>query len=462
MNASVLSKLKIINHGRGCDRGVSSVHIIVHTSIASQPWLPPTQGQSVQMKLCIDISFDAVHLRPIPWPFFCGYAAPVHLKTSLSVNTMLVNSTQLYLGFWSLIWLGWVAVQYKPPWPPPQSNGTWFQLSVSFVISCSLRQSTVPFFRYVSCHECWKLWLELLQNAVQVAEPNDIKLSCTWLRVYMIQLFPGKIQALTIILLHLINDRRAMLLLSVGQWGMILSRASMLKREFLVEGEHLVVTVTSNMQPLFQCCLIAVARIRAANVSATLMETGILQITIYLVPASLVQDGNQQSCYRICRDACSSALALSLQKLGIEKLTKDYMQQWVASNMKIGTWTRIMQITVQREPQLLGFSNGKPLVGGVDGTIYARPIICFSFDAMEVGDYPYVRLLKHPWPPPVLLHLPLAGAGLRPIQWPSFCCYGAAKKSTLLLFRGSNHGPNYIFPSSWKVQHACCYGFLYT
>lgn len=179
MNASVLSDLQIVHHGRCCDRGVSSVHIIVHTSIASQPWLPPTQGQSVQMKLCIDISFDAVHLRPIPWPFFCGYAAPVHLKTSLSVNTMLVNSTQLYLGFWSLIWLGWVAVQYKPPWPPPQSNGTWFQLSVSFVISCSLRQSTVPFFRYVSCHECWKLWLELLQNAVQVAEPNDIKLSCT-------------------------------------------------------------------------------------------------------------------------------------------------------------------------------------------------------------------------------------------------------------------------------------------
>lgn len=321
----------------------------------------------------------------------------------------------------------------------------------------------------------------------------------------MIQLFPGKIQALTIILLHLINDRRAMLLLSVGQWGMILSRASMLKREFLVEGEHLVVTVTSNMQPLFQCCPIAVARIRAADVSATLMETGILQITIvrcschllalvalmngqtdstvtyyymhtcwdcnslsllvygkYLVPASLVQDGNQQSCYRICRDACSSALALSLQKLGIEKLTNDYMQQWVASNMKIGTWTHIMQITVQKEPQLLGFSNGKPLVGGVDGPIYARPIICFSFDAMEVGDYLYVRLLKHPWPPPVLLHLPLAGAGLRPIQWPSFCCYGAAKKSTLLLFRGLNHGPNYIFPSSWKVQHACCYGFLYT
>jgi len=94
-----------------------------------------------------------------------------------------------------------------------------------------------------------------------------------------------------------------------------------------------------------------------------------------------------------------------------------------------------MQITVQKEPQLLGFSNGKPLVGGVDGTIFARPIICFSIDAMEVGDYPYVLLLKHPWPPPVLLHLPLAGAGLQKIQWPSFCCYGADKKSKLLIFR---------------------------
>ena len=132
-----------------------------------------------------------------------------------------------------------------------------------------------------------------------------------------------------------------------------------------------MVTVTSNMQPLFQCCPIAVARMRAVDVSATRMETGILQITIvryschllalvalmdgqadftvtynymhtcwdwdcnslsilvygkYLVTASLVQDGNQQSCYRIYRDARSSTLALSLQKLGIEKLTKDNVQ----------------------------------------------------------------------------------------------------------------------------------------
>ncbi|XP_066356748.1 exocyst complex component EXO70A1-like [Miscanthus floridulus] len=59
----------------------------------------------------------------------------------------------------------------------------------------------------------------------------------------------------------------------------------------------------------------------------------------------LVQDGNQQSCYRIYRDARSSALELSLQKLGIEKLTEDKMQHWVSSN--VGTWTHIMHITVK-------------------------------------------------------------------------------------------------------------------
>ncbi|OQU78762.1 hypothetical protein SORBI_3008G043600 [Sorghum bicolor] len=61
----------------------------------------------------------------------------------------------------------------------------------------------------------------------------------------------------------------------------------------------------------------------------------------------LVQDGNQQSCYRIYRDARSSALELSLQKLGIEKLTEDKIQQLEPSNMKIGTWTHIMHITVK-------------------------------------------------------------------------------------------------------------------
>ncbi|AQK39350.1 Exocyst complex component EXO70A1 [Zea mays] len=43
------------------------------------------------------------------------------------------------------------------------------------------------------------------------------------------------------------------------------------------------------------------------------------------------------------RDARSSALELSLQKLGIEKLTKRSMQPWLAS----GTWNQIMHVTVK-------------------------------------------------------------------------------------------------------------------
>jgi len=269
----------------------------------------------------------------------------------------------------------------KPPWPPPQSKGIWFQLSVSYVLHRAVHQCRVTFIHCMKYQEGWKHWLELLQGAVQ--DELNCRETVHWLQSF----------CAAIILLHLINDRRAMLLLSVSQWSLIILHASMLKRVSLVGGEHLVVTVTSNMQPLFQCCPIAVARIRAVDVSATRMETGILQITIVrcschllalvelmnrqtdstvtyyymhtcwdcnslsilvygkcLVAASLVQDGNQQSCYRIYRDACSSALALSLQKLGIEKLTKDNVQQWVASNMKIGTWTHIMQITVQKEP----------------------------------------------------------------------------------------------------------------
>ncbi|CAD6268348.1 unnamed protein product [Miscanthus lutarioriparius] len=78
----------------------------------------------------------------------------------------------------------------------------------------------------------------------------------------------------------------------------------------------------------------------------------------------LVQYGNQQSCYRIyrimlgfvsfIRDARSSALELSLQKLGIEKLTEDKMQHWVSSN--VGTWTHIMHITDQCFAEVAGSS----------------------------------------------------------------------------------------------------------
>lgn len=40
------------------------------------------------------------------------------------------------------------------------------------------------------------------------------------------------------------------------------------------------------------------------------------------------------------RDARSSALERSLQKLGIQEIIKD-------DEMKIGTWTRLMRITVR-------------------------------------------------------------------------------------------------------------------
>ncbi|KAL5648415.1 hypothetical protein ACJX0J_039224, partial [Zea mays] len=74
----------------------------------------------------------------------------------------------------------------------------------------------------------------------------------------------------------------------------------------------------------------------------TLIPPRILPL-LHDIAHQLVQDGNQQLCYRIYRDARSSALELSLQKLGIEKLTKRSMQPWLAS----GTWNQIMHVTVK-------------------------------------------------------------------------------------------------------------------
>ena len=39
--------------------------------------------------------------------------------------------------------------------------------------------------------ECWKLWLKSRQSAVQVAELIDFKLTCSWLRLHMFQMFPS-------------------------------------------------------------------------------------------------------------------------------------------------------------------------------------------------------------------------------------------------------------------------------
>ncbi|OEL16420.1 Exocyst complex component EXO70A1, partial [Dichanthelium oligosanthes] len=79
----------------------------------------------------------------------------------------------------------------------------------------------------------------------------------------------------------------------------------------------------------------------------TLIPPGILPL-LHDIARQLVQDGNQQSCYRIYRYARGSALQLSLQKLGIEKLSKDVQRmEWVALKMNIGTWTQVMQITIK-------------------------------------------------------------------------------------------------------------------
>ncbi|CAL4896809.1 unnamed protein product [Urochloa decumbens] len=80
----------------------------------------------------------------------------------------------------------------------------------------------------------------------------------------------------------------------------------------------------------------------------TLIPSGILPL-LNDIARQLVKDGNQQSCYKIYRDARGSALELSLRKLGIEKLSKDDIQrmQLVALRVNIETWTQIMQITVK-------------------------------------------------------------------------------------------------------------------
>jgi hypothetical protein len=57
------------------------------------------------------------------------------------------------------------------------------------------------------------------------------------------------------------------------------------------------------------------------------------------------------------------------------------------------------------------------LVDAVDGSIDACYIICFSIDAMVVGEIPSDQPLKHPWPPPGLLYLTNAGADLWALQW---------------------------------------------
>ncbi|XP_044949451.1 exocyst complex component EXO70A1-like isoform X2 [Hordeum vulgare subsp. vulgare] len=79
----------------------------------------------------------------------------------------------------------------------------------------------------------------------------------------------------------------------------------------------------------------------------TLIPTRILQL-LHTIAQKLVQDGNQQSCFKIYRDARRSALQLSFQKLGVEKLSKDDVErmQSDALEAKIGKWTEYLRITV--------------------------------------------------------------------------------------------------------------------
>ena len=99
-----------------------------------------------------------------------------------------------------------------------QSKGIWFQLSVSYVLHRAVHQCRVTFIHCMKYQEGWKHWLELLQGAVQ--DELNCRETVHWLQSF----------CAAIILLHLINDRRAMLLLSVSQWGLIILHASMLKK----------------------------------------------------------------------------------------------------------------------------------------------------------------------------------------------------------------------------------------
>jgi hypothetical protein len=170
--------------GRSCDVNVLNLWVLFSLDwFEQQPWPPPPQVQ-----VLTEQSLDRVVVGDLPEP------EPGGLRP-------------------------------KPPWPPPQSNMTWFQLSVGFVLSCSLHQSTVPLLHCVCCQECWKLGLEFLQSAVQVAELNSFKLTCSWLRLHMFQVFPGQ-------------------LLGIDKWGLIIRPALILQRLFLVDGVHVLVAVT--------------------------------------------------------------------------------------------------------------------------------------------------------------------------------------------------------------------------
>ncbi|XP_020265076.1 exocyst complex component EXO70A1-like [Asparagus officinalis] len=81
---------------------------------------------------------------------------------------------------------------------------------------------------------------------------------------------------------------------------------------------------------------------------ATLIPPRILPL-LHDLAQQMVQAGKQQQCLKIYSETRASALELSLQKLGVENLSKDDVQkmQWEVLEAKIGNWIHFMRIAVK-------------------------------------------------------------------------------------------------------------------
>ncbi|XP_073118598.1 exocyst complex component EXO70A1-like [Henckelia pumila] len=86
----------------------------------------------------------------------------------------------------------------------------------------------------------------------------------------------------------------------------------------------------------------------SAYTTPTLIPPRILPL-LHDLAQQMIQAGNQQQLQRIYRDTRSPVLEESLQKLGVEKLSKDDVQkmQWEVLEAKIGNWIHFMRIAVK-------------------------------------------------------------------------------------------------------------------
>ncbi|KZV57834.1 hypothetical protein F511_21644 [Dorcoceras hygrometricum] len=86
----------------------------------------------------------------------------------------------------------------------------------------------------------------------------------------------------------------------------------------------------------------------SAYTTPTLIPPRILPL-LHDLAQQMVEAGNQQQLQRIYRDTRSTVLEESLQKLGVEKLSKDDVQkmQWEVLEAKIGNWIHFMRIAVK-------------------------------------------------------------------------------------------------------------------